>query len=102
MSAVGRLSAVIVPGHGEKAALGRCPLEVAQLQGFAGPIDAHALAVPESEHALENRFSEPLELLSAAERTHRKLLVQARHEADVMGVEQLLGGPSCGVVDPQR
>jgi hypothetical protein len=100
--AVGRLAAVIVAGHGQEAAVRGGALEIAELQRFAGAIDADALAVPQAEDALELRLAEPRQLLGAANRADRELLVQTRPEHDVVLVQQFLRAPQRGVVDPQR
>src|SRR5579859_6959897 len=102
MCAVGGLAAVIVSSNRKKPAFRCGALEVTQLEGFTGAIDTHSLAVPQAKHTLESRFSEPLELLSAAQGTHRQLLVQTGHEANVVCLEQLAGGPQGRVVDTQR
>jgi hypothetical protein len=84
---------VIVPCHGEESALGRRTLEIAELERFARPIHTDSLAVPQAKYALEIGFSEPLQLLRAANGADSQLFVETRHEADRVCVEQLLGCP---------
>jgi hypothetical protein len=84
---------MIVAGDDEKAAPLCRSLEISELQGFARPVDAEALAVPEPEDALIARRTEPAQLLGAADRGGGEFLVEARREAHVIFVEKLLRPP---------
>ena len=100
--AVGGFAAVIVAGDDQEAALRGGAFEVAELQGFAGAINADAFAVPQAENALECGFAEPVELLGAADGADRELFVEARPEHDMVLVEQFLCAPQRRVIDPER
>lgn len=54
---------MVAAGHGEKAPVRGAGAEIAEPQGFAGAIDAYALAVPELEDTVEGGLAEPAELL---------------------------------------
>ena len=56
---------------------------------IAAAVDAGALAVPQAEHPVELAFAAHFRLLRAPDRGRRQLLVEARLEVDVVGLEQL-------------
>src|SRR5712691_11058128 len=68
----------------------RCAGEVGVAEHVAGAIDARALAVPESEHAIELALAAQLRLLRAPQRGRGDVLVDAALEADVVFVERAL------------
>src|SRR3546814_6514984 len=81
-------AAMVIARDGEDADMRRRSFEIAQLQGFAGAIDAETLAVPQPEHALVFGFPEPAQLLRTANGGRREFFVQARHEPDIMFADQ--------------
>ena len=79
---------VVVAHHRDDAAVRRCSGEIGVAEHVAAAVDARALAVPEAEHAVELAFAAHLRLLRAPDRGRRELLVEARLEVDVVGLEQ--------------
>ena len=83
----GRLARVIVAGDCDHAAVARRSGRVAVLERIAGAVDAGPLAVPHAEYAVVTSAGEQVRLLRAPDRGGREILVQARLEANLRGVE---------------
>src|SRR5262245_12321289 len=57
----------------------------------AGTVDPRALAVPHAEHAVVFALAQQFSLLAPPHRGGRKLLIQARAEDDVVGLQEFGG-----------
>ena len=93
---------VIVATQHQHAAVARAAGVIAVLQRIAGAIDTRALAIPQREHAVIRRFAEFPDLLRAPHRGCGQVLVDARHEADLVLVEEFLRLPQREIVDAER
>ena len=81
---------MVVAHQREHAAARRGAREIGVAEDVAAAVDARSLAVPEPEHAVEPALAAHLRLLRAPDRGRRELLVEARLEMDVVGLEQVL------------
>ena len=85
------LAGVVVAHQGEHAAVLGGAGVVGVAEHVAGAVEARALAVPDAEHAVVFALASELGLLRAPQRRGGKVLVEARHELDVVGLEDALG-----------
>jgi hypothetical protein len=83
------LARVVVAHRHQHAAMLRRAGHVDVAKDVAGAVHARPLAVPEAEDAVELALAAQLRLLAAPERGGGEILVQARLEHDIGGVEVL-------------
>ena len=85
----GRLTGVIVAGHGEHAALWHHAREVRMFEHVSGAVDAGRLAVPHAEDAIVQRAGKQVRLLAAPDGGGAQILIDRFLEHDIAGLEQL-------------
>ena len=78
---------MVVAEHQQHAALGCRPLAVAVFDGVAGAVNPRALAVPQGKYAIDLRLRQQVQLLRAPNRRGRQVLVHARLEANLSGLQ---------------
>ncbi len=93
---------VIVAHQRQHAAVLRGAGEVGVAEHVAGAVDARALAVPETEHAIELAFAAQFRLLRAPKCGGGDVLVDAGLELDVVLVEGALGADELLVERAER
>jgi hypothetical protein len=71
-------------------------------QRIAGAIDAWALAIPDTEHAIDLAVRVGLDLLRAEDRSCGEILVDGRQEFDVVLIEEGFGTPQFLVQRTER
>jgi hypothetical protein len=98
----GGLAARVVAHDGERAAGARDAHEVAVAQGIGRAVEPGGLAVPHAEHAVVARARQVLRELAAPGRSGAELLVQPRHVADEVLLEQLAVALELAVEPAQR
>src|SRR5689334_20929639 len=102
MSEGGRLTAMVVSRQRENAAMAGGTGRVRVLQRIDGAVHARALAVPDAEHAIDLGTRKQPNLLAAPDRGRSKVLVQAREEGDVLGLQEGFRAPQRVVVHAER
>jgi hypothetical protein len=90
VGAGGALAGVVVAHQGDHPAVLGGAGVVGMAEHVAGAVDAGALAVPDAEHAVVPALAPQLGLLRAPERGGSQVLVQARLEPDVVGLQDPL------------
>ena len=93
---------MVVAHQCEHAAVARRSREIDMAQRVAAAVDAGSLAVPNGKYAVEPAFAAHFRLLRAPDGGGREILVQARHEQDVMGLEKRLRPVHLGVDAAER
>src|SRR5262249_36027746 len=94
----GGLSAVVVAGNGEHAAMRGRARQIRVPEHVDGAVDTRPLAVPDTEHPIDRCTGEEPHLLRAPHRGCSKILVEAGLETDVVLLEEFCGLPERGVV----
>ena len=93
---------MIVTGERDHAAILRSAGRVRVLERIGRAIDAGTLAVPDAEHAIDLSAREHADLLAAPHGGRREVFVEARHEVDVMLLEERFRAPQRVVVHAER
>ena len=92
---------VVAHEHHDAAMLGRAG-DIGVAEHVAAPVDARALAVPDGEDAVILALPAHLGLLAAPYRGRRQVLVEARFENDVVGIEKCFGAGELLVEPAER
>src|SRR5207249_12082950 len=83
-----RLAAMVVAGQRNHAAVWRGAGRVGMLERVHRAVDAGALAVPDTEYAIDPGAGEHADLLAAPYGGRRQILVETGCELDVMLLEE--------------
>ena len=92
------LAAMVVARERDHATVRRGAGRIGVLEGVKGTVDARSLAVPDAEHAIDQGTGKHPDLLAAPHRSRRQILVEARHEGDVVLLQEGFRPPQRGVV----
>src|SRR5437879_2473845 len=98
----GGLAAMVVAGQRNHAAVRRGARRVGMLERVHGAVDAGALAIPDTEYAIDLGAGEHADLLAAPHGGGRQILVETGCELDVMLLEERFGAPQRVVVHAER
>ena len=93
---------MIVAGERDHAAIRRGAGGVGVLERIHGAVDAGALAIPDTEHAIDLGAGEHADLLAAPHGGGRQVLVETGRELDVMLLEEGFRAPQRVVVHAER
>ena len=96
------VSAVVVTGHHQHAAMTRGASVVHVFHHVDGAVHARAFGIPESKHAVIRRAACELDLLRAPDRGERQVFVDTGLKADVVRLQMLLGFPKSFIQTTQR
>ena len=93
---------MVVAGERDHAAIRRGAGGVGVLERIHGAVDAGALAIPDTEHAIDLGAGEHADLLAAPHGGCRQILVETGCELDVMLLEEGFCAPQRVVVHAER
>src|SRR5207244_4950776 len=96
------LAAMVVAGQRNHAAIRRGAGRVGMLERVHRAVNAGALAIPDTEYAIDLGAGEHADLLAAPHGGRRQILVETGCELDVMLLEEGFGTPQRVVVHAER
>ena len=97
-----RLAGVVIADHGKHAAVARGTEGVGVLEHVEAAVEAGALAVPHTEYAVVFCAFEQADLLTAPDRGHRQVFVDARLKVNVVRLRVLFGAPQRLIESAER
>ena len=85
-----RLRKGIITGNGKNTAVATAPSEVGMLEDIAATINPRCLAIPHADHPIVGWLWEEVGNLATKDHRCAEILVDARDEAEIVGVEEFL------------